>query len=53
MFNKFLIKKEKGEVSMCSKSVCFITGMVVTINMMDVLFITSHSLNSLDGGNDE
>lgn len=42
-----------GEVSMCCKSVCFITVMVVTINMIDVLFITSHTLNSLDGGKDE
>lgn len=51
VFNKE--RKSVGEVNMCCKSVCFITVMVVTINMIDVLFITSHSLNSLDGGKDE
>lgn len=38
---------------MCCKSICFITVMVVTVIMINLFFIASHSLNSLDGGKDE
>ena len=39
-------KRVSGKVSMCCKSICFITVVVVTINMINVFFITSHSLSS-------
>lgn len=46
-------KRVSGKVSMCCKSICFITVVVVTINMINVFFITSHSLSSSYGGKDE